>query len=112
MTINWPLKNAEFETVTQYHEFSSIIADFEVWVPKNGHRIVLMGMIVTGEATNNVSFKGLLRGEFSTITLEDIDQFEHGASQPIWIGRIDEKLVIDTSTVGQVFITIYGYEES
>lgn len=110
--VQWPPKGTSFEPVTKFQSISEIDSDVVVWTPKSGHKIILAGIILSGEASNNITLKGLVRGIFNVISLSDIDKFDHAGSQPIWVGQINEQLVIDTSTTGQSFLTLYGHEDS
>ena len=110
--IQWPPQGSSFEPITNYQSIAEIASDIVVWTPSSGRRIILAGMILGGEADNNISLKGLSRGKVTVIPLVGIDKFDHAGGQPIWVGERDEKLVIDTSTDAQSFITLYGHEDS
>ena len=110
--IQWPPISSSFKPVTQYNEFTGIESDTVIWQPKNGHRIVLMGMILTANGTNVLAFKGSVRGVFLTIPIDAALDFDHSPSQPMFVGEVDEKIEFDASDANGSFITLYGHEDS
>ena len=110
--IQWPPKSSSFEPVTEYQEFTAIETDTLVWLPTTGLRIVLMGVIFTSELATEITLKGETKGKIISVPMEDVDKFSHEPASPIWVGGINEKLIIDIDDAVNTFITLYGHEDS
>ncbi len=110
--IQWSPVDSGFTPISQYNEFTGIVSDSVVWVPKNGFRIVLMGILLTTVGVNTLKLKGSVRGVFLTVPMNAVDNFDISPAQPIWVGEKDETLTFDASDANGSFVTLYGHEDS
>lgn len=110
--ILWPPENAGFKPITKYNEFVTSQSNVDVWVPKEGHRIVLMEIVVANIDAGKITLKGSNRGIFCKVPLQEGDTFDHAGSHPIWTGEIDEKIQLDLDVVANFFVTLNGHEDS
>ena len=100
----------EYTTVTKQEAVTSSVTNRDVWIPESGKSIVLMGIVVSGNSSGQVSFDASRAIVAPFITASDPVVIGNGT--PIYQGKADEVIRFTNTGTGPISdITLFGWEE-
>lgn len=102
----------DYLTVLKTDNQAAAQTDKVVWTPASGYRIVLLGVVISTNAANNVEL------ESSDVdVIPPIYLAANGGAvvavggRPIWIGAVDATLAYTSSAATNVSVALIGYED-
>ncbi|MBM4240574.1 MAG: hypothetical protein FJ150_02715 [Euryarchaeota archaeon] len=104
----------EYKTITKRSSITSQVTDNDIWVPEKGKSIVLMGIVISGNSSGQVSFDAskAIVAPFMTASQPAVI----GNGTPIYQGTENEVIrfsnVVGERGTGPISnITLWGWEE-